>query len=451
MEHPASVGKRKKKAASRKNVGQAPESKYPEGMTRRQYRNAVAMFCLAIVMYFVVNIQRVAVPGQIFDALQAELGLSASAVSAMGTAFMYVYAATQLAVGLLVDKYGGMRVLATGSILMAIGAILFPLADNYWLLVAGRVLVGLGCGATFLSVVKEMDRLFPQRFALVMGIAILIGYIGATLGTMPLAKASQTWGWRPCMMAVGVLGAVALLAIGALWRFTTRPKVTAMPLTLTPFKIGFANRYGLIQLFSYTINYGIYFAILTVFGKKFLEDAGHLSSNVASLTSATMMLLPAIANQVVGILTTCAGNRRRPFFRLLNLFPLISTLLILFCLLGHFNGFGYGLIVAFILISLVGGFTPVTSSLSRETNPPEYTGTAVGIINFGAYIMTAIGGTISGLVLDWYGGTPMPNGAISYPDKAYITIFAFFALISLGTFIISLKMPETYGKNIYKN
>ena len=430
---------------------QSPKSsKYPEGMTRGQYRNAVAMFCLAVVMYFVVNIQRVAVPGQIFDALQAELGLSASAVSSIGTAFMYVYAATQLVVGLLVDKYGGMRVLATGSVLMSIGAILFPMASNYWLLVAGRVLVGLGCGATFLSVIKEMDRLFPNKFALVTGIAILVGYSGAAIGTMPLAKASETWGWRSCMMAVGVLGAVALAAIGALWRFTTRPKVTQMPLSLTPFKIGFSNRYALIQLFSYTINYGIYFSILTVFGKKFLEDAGGLDSNTASLTSAVMMLVPAISNQVVGILTTCVGNRRRPFFRGLNLLPLVSTLIILFCLLLRFRGFGYGMMAGCILISLVGGFTPVTSSLSRETNLPEYTGMAVGIVNFGAYIMTAILGTISGIVLDCFGGTPMPNGAISYPDHAYLTIFALFALVSLGTFLVSLKMPETYGKNILK-
>ena len=69
MEHPATVRKAKKKPVQSKPLGQAAESKYPEGMTRRQYRNAAAMFCLAIVMYFVVNIQRVAVPGQIFDAL----------------------------------------------------------------------------------------------------------------------------------------------------------------------------------------------------------------------------------------------------------------------------------------------------------------------------------------------------------------------------------------------
>ena len=450
MEHPATVKQTKKKGGARKGAGASLSSKYPEGMNRSQYRHAVAMFCLAVVMYFVVNIQRVAVPGQIFDALQSELGLSASAVSAMGTAFMYVYAATQLAVGVLVDKYGGMRVLATGSILMAIGAILFPMADNYWLLVAGRVLVGLGCGATFLSLVKEMDRLFPNRFALVMGIAIFIGYMGATIGTMPLAKASHAWGWRPCMMSVAILGTVTLIAIGALWRFTPRPKVTAVPLSLQPFKVGFSNRYTLIQLFSYTINYGIYFAILTVFGKKFLEDAGGLSSNVASMTCALMMLLPAILSQVVGILTTCVGNRRRPFFILLNLFPLVSTLLILLCMLMRFKGFGYGMLTGCIIISLLAAFTPVTSSLSRETNPPEYTGTAVGIINFGAYIMTAIGGTISGLILDWFGGTPMPNGALRYPDRAYITIFALFALVSLGTFLVSLKMPETYGKNIYK-
>ena len=119
--------------SSGKHGGSKAGTLYPEGMTRRQYFHCVLMFCLAVLMYFVVNIQRIAVPGQMFDELQAELALSASAVSAMGTAFMYVYAATQLVVGVLVDRYGGMRVLTMGSILMSIGALLFPLANNYWL------------------------------------------------------------------------------------------------------------------------------------------------------------------------------------------------------------------------------------------------------------------------------------------------------------------------------
>ena len=64
--------------------------------------------------------------------------------------------------------------------------------------------------------------------------------------------------------------------------------------------------------------------------------------------------------------------------------------------------------------------------------------------------MTAIFGTLSGIILDAFGGTKTPDGFVLYPITAYITIFAIFLAISIFTFSVSLKMPETHGKNIYR-
>ena len=58
-------------------------------------------------LYFFANIQRVAVPGAIFDLLQSDLHLSAPGVTALGSVFMYVYALNQLLIGLFVSRYGG--------------------------------------------------------------------------------------------------------------------------------------------------------------------------------------------------------------------------------------------------------------------------------------------------------------------------------------------------------
>ncbi len=417
-------------------------------MTRSQRRASVAMFCIASVIYFLVNIQRVSVPGQIFDALQREFGLSASAVSSLGTAFMYAYAGAQLAVGLLADKYGGMRVLVSSSFLMVAGSLLFPLAHGYWMLLAGRILAGIGCSATYVCIVKENDRLFPDRFSSILGMIVLTGYLGAALGTMPLARLSSAYGWRRCFLAAGFCGALALLAIILLWKKGKQPPVSNEALSLRPYATGFSNRYNLIQLFSFTVNYGIYFCILSVFGKKLLTDAGGLGDGMASSINALMMILPALANEASGILTTCMGNRRRPFFVFLNTCPAISSALAIAALALDMPGKGPLLAVSCVIMSLVAGFTPVTSSLSRETNPPGSTGMAIGIINFGAYIMTAISGTACGAIMDCFGGTRDASGAVAYSHGSYIAIFAVFLLISILTFRISLMMPETHGKNI---
>ncbi|MBQ7649369.1 MAG: MFS transporter, partial [Victivallales bacterium] len=301
----------------------------------------------------------------------------------------------------------------------------------------------------FLSLVKECDRLFPKAFTMALGFVILIGLSGAAVGTAPLAMGAKLWGWRNCMMLVAVVGIVGLLGILVCWPFTSRPQILPGNLSLRPLWEAFKIRENIIQFLAYTVNYGLYFCILTILGKKFLVDIGGLDETLASLTGAIMMLLPAISNQFSGCLTAWCGNRRRPFFILMNVFPLLSTTLAMACLLFNLPAKGHLLMVALVTVSLVAGFSPISSALARETNPPEYTCTAVGIINFGAYIMTAIFGTLCGIILDAFGGTKTPDGFVLYPLAAYITIFAIFMAISAFSFAVSLKMPETRGKNIY--
>ena len=169
----------------------------------RERRFTVLLFALGIIIYFVVYIQRVAVPGQIFNELQSDLQISATQVASLGAVFMYVYAATQLLVGLLVDKYGGMRVLGMGAVLMTVGGILFPLADSHAMLLLSRMLVGLGCGAAYLSMVKECDRLYSDNFTAVMGLVIFLGYLGGVAGTFPWPKAPACWAGGPAL-AIGL-------------------------------------------------------------------------------------------------------------------------------------------------------------------------------------------------------------------------------------------------------
>ena len=74
---------------------------YSEMSVKKENRAiALVVFAMCVLLYFIINIQRVSIPGQLFDTLQRELEVSASAVSSLGTAFMYVFATAQLFVGL---------------------------------------------------------------------------------------------------------------------------------------------------------------------------------------------------------------------------------------------------------------------------------------------------------------------------------------------------------------
>ena len=98
-------------------------------MKNSQRGLVLTVLILCGVLYFIANFQRIAVPGAVFDILEQELSVSAAHIAAFGAIFMYVYAAGQLITGILVDRYGSIRVLSCGGIIFGLGCIMFPISS----------------------------------------------------------------------------------------------------------------------------------------------------------------------------------------------------------------------------------------------------------------------------------------------------------------------------------
>ena len=54
------------------------------------------MLGAAVMLYFFANLQRVAIPGSIFNELQSTLNVGAKYITALSSMFMYIYAVGQL-------------------------------------------------------------------------------------------------------------------------------------------------------------------------------------------------------------------------------------------------------------------------------------------------------------------------------------------------------------------
>ena len=112
----------------------------------RVRRRNLYLLAAGVGLYLFANFQRSSVPGAIFDELQTAFHVTATAVAAIGSTFMYVYAVVQLAAGILADRYGGARTIAAGCGVFCVGALLFPAAGNIGTVYLARVLIGLGAG-----------------------------------------------------------------------------------------------------------------------------------------------------------------------------------------------------------------------------------------------------------------------------------------------------------------
>lgn len=257
------------------------------------------------------------------------------------------------------------------------------------------------------------------------------------------------------MLSIATLGVLVLVGIAFLWRYVKKPQINQEAVaSLEPYFQGFSNLNNLKGLFSFSISFALYFVVLTVFGKMFLEDVGGLTPQMASLCCSAMVLLSAVINQASGILCTLTGNRRRIFILFQTGFVPAGCLLALagVLLLPHGAVLGYLLVAAFLLLTLAAGFSPATNAFMLEVNPAALTCAGVGISNFSAYAFVALLSSLSGGVLDLF--RPQAHvdaaGALHYPDAAYLVLLGIFLLIGLGAHLIAHRLPETYGQNIYQ-
>src|SRR5260370_884164 len=84
--------------------------------------------------------------------LTRDLHLSSAQLGWAGSAFFFALFAVQLPVGLWFDRFGARRTVATVSLLAAVGSVWIAHAADAGGLIAGRVVVGIGCAASFMSV-----------------------------------------------------------------------------------------------------------------------------------------------------------------------------------------------------------------------------------------------------------------------------------------------------------
>ena len=147
--------------------------------------------------------------------LATELRLDATDLGLLTSVSFLTFAAFQLPLGLLLDRFGPRRVEATLLLFAAAGAGLFAVSGNSTELIIGRGLIGLGVSACLMASFKAFVLWFPAaRLPAVNGWVLAAGGLGALVATAPVVAALRLTGWR------GVFAGLAILTVAvaaALW------------------------------------------------------------------------------------------------------------------------------------------------------------------------------------------------------------------------------------------
>ena len=174
---------------------------------------AVAVFGVFAFAYFLSTLVR-GIAATLSPTLTDEFGLKASDLGLLAGGYFLGFALTQLPMGSWLDRYGPKRVIVSFLLVAVGGCLLFSMATQFPLLLAARVLTGVGVSACLMAPLTGYRRWFDPALQL-RGNAwmLMVGSFGLIVATLPVHWLVPLVGWRPLFwgLAVAVLFSMAAI------------------------------------------------------------------------------------------------------------------------------------------------------------------------------------------------------------------------------------------------
>ncbi|WP_114814080.1 MFS transporter [Paraburkholderia kururiensis] len=144
--------------------------------------------------------------------VSGELGLSASQMGLLLSAFSFAYAFSQLPVGALLDRFGARLMLGLGMMVWSVAQLCGGLVQTLQQFLVARIALGIGEAPQFPAGAKVVSEWFALRErGRPTGIFTTSSTIGPALAPPILTALLLAFGWRWMFVVMGVLGiAVAL-------------------------------------------------------------------------------------------------------------------------------------------------------------------------------------------------------------------------------------------------
>jgi MFS family permease len=148
-------------------------------------------------------------------ALASEFGFDAAKTGLLASIYFLAFAAAQIPIGVLLDRFGPRQVQSVLLVIAAGGATLFGKAAGFPELLIARAMIGLGVAGALMAGLKAVVTWFPkERIALVNGYMIMLGSLGAVTATAPTEWLLDYMGWRDLF---GVLTFATVGAAGVIY------------------------------------------------------------------------------------------------------------------------------------------------------------------------------------------------------------------------------------------
>jgi MFS family permease len=405
------------------------------------------VWALAASFYLSAFYQRVSPAVMAYELMHA-FSIGAASFGNLAGFYYYAYLAMQIPTGVLIDSWGARKLLIAGSIAAAVGTLLFASTDNFALACLGRLIIGAASAVGWVTLLKLSTHWFPaKRFAMLSGLGLMFGNLGALFAQVPLRLAIQSFGWRPVVFG----SAAVVLAIGALAFFFVKDDpvdvgyATYAPSNVQQGGASFVERLkGFSRIFGFRNTWLIFLAqggivgsILSFtggWGPLFLVARYGLKQTSAAGVCSIMTVCWALASPLCGAFSDRIG-RRKPLYVGGCSVALAGWAAMFYTPNLPLTGF----IAIAAITSIASGAVVIGFAYAKESVPPQYLGSISATVNMGNMIGPTLLTPAIGAVLDHHWTGQLNKGVHVYDAHAYqLGFLLMVSWLAMSTILLSL-------------
>ncbi|VWC63810.1 MFS transporter [Burkholderia lata] len=382
------------------------------------FRASGIVLVMLCVMYFITYLDRVNV-STAAAGFGREFGLNKTEIGLVFSAFAYPYLVFQIIGGWVSDRFGARRTLLACGLLWAVATLLTGMAGGLASLLAARLLLGLGEGATFPAATSAMSRWVPrEKRGFAQGITHAFSRVGNAVAPAAVVAVMAVYGWRESFYICGVIS-IVWVAVWALV-YTEHPKdhprITQAELdALPPPKQKPATvPWGPLfrRMMPVTIVYFCYGWTLWLFLSwipQYFLHSYDLDLKKSAVFASAVFFAGVIGDTLGGIVTdriyARTGSLKRARSWMVSICMLLTLLSLSPLLFTHQLYVSMACLAAgfFFAEMTIGPMWAVPMDIA-----PEYSGTASGMMNSGSALAAILSPVISGFVIDRFGSWELP-------------------------------------------
>lgn len=411
---------------------------------------AWTVWTVSLIAYFLAVLHRTSL-GVAGPEATERFDASAVALASLAVLQLVVYAALQIPVGVLADSFGPRTLILVGAAVMASGQAIVAVADVLPVAIIGRMLVGAGDAATFISVMRLLPSWFrgpilPQLSQWTGN----IGQLGQLCSALPFAWALSQFGWSWSFGSLAIASVLGVVLCAFVLRdapagvVPTHTGAIQLPASwwvkLRESIVRPGTQLGFWAHFS-TQSPGTAFMLLWGF-PTLVSGLGYEHGFAAALMTI-VVVAGIVSGPLLGLLTARFPSRRSNL-----VLAIIGQMVVAWAAMVLWPGHPPLGVVIWMLIAIgIGGpGSLIGFDFARTFNPVRSLGSANGFVNVGGFTASFCMMAVIGVVLDvtWRARTSAGEDVALYDwDSLRLAWCIVFVALALGVAMLLRARAKT--------